>query len=248
VGSVFVFEVPVERGDARVAAKRSPSRRVIGIADRTLSPKILIVDDQISNRDWLVKLLTSIGFSIRSADNGEAAIRNWEEWEPQLILMDVHMPVMDGLEATRRIKAIPRGKETVIIALTASALDNDRKAASECGANDFLSKPCGEGELLKKIGDHLNIEYEYDKKSREDEVRLQADGEALSSEKLGLLSLELLNQLRHAILSGDKKGLDQLIREIGETVDFEMMKVLQGLANNYDYDALTRLLDAASRR
>jgi PAS domain S-box-containing protein len=248
VGSVFVFEVPVERGDARVAAKRSPSRRVIGIADRTLSPKILIVDDQISNRDWLVKLLTSIGFSIRSADNGEAAIRNWEEWEPQLILMDVHMPVMDGLEATRRIKAIPRGKETVIIALTASALDNDHKAASECGANDFLSKPCGEGELLKKIGDHLNIEYEYDKKSREDEVRLQADGEALSSEKLGLLSLELLNQLRHAILSGDKKGLDQLIREIGETVDFEMMKVLQGLANNYDYDALTRLLDAASRR
>ena len=75
-----------------------------------------------------MKLLPSIGFSVRGADNGEAAIRNWEEWNPQLILMDVHMPVMDGLEATRRIKADPRGKETAIVVLTASAMDNDRRS------------------------------------------------------------------------------------------------------------------------
>jgi PAS domain S-box-containing protein len=247
-GSVFHFEVPVERGDAGVAAKRSPSRRVIGLATRTFVPKILIVDDQIENRDWLVKLLTAIGFSVRSAENGEAAIRNWEQWEPQVILMDVHMPVMDGLEATRRIKANPRGKETVIVALTASAMDDDREAAFQSGANDFLSKPCREDELLKKIGDRLKIEFEYDEKSRDDEDRVHGDGEGLSAEKLNLLPLELLNKLRDATLGGDKKGLDHLILEIGETLDAGIAQVFQALANNYDYDGLMRLLDAACRR
>jgi PAS domain S-box-containing protein len=246
-GSVFLFEVPVERGDSGVAAKRSPSRRVIGMASRMPGPKILIVDDQIENRDWLVKLLTSIGFSVRSADNGETAIRNWEEWEPQLILMDVHMPVMDGLEATRRIKANSRGKGTIIVALTASAMEDDREAASQSGASAFLSKPCREDELLKTIGDHLKVEYEYEK-SKNDENKFQADGETVSAERIGLVPLELLRKVSYAIQGGDKKGLDRLILEISETVDRDIAQVLQGLANSYDYDALTRLVDAACHR
>jgi PAS domain S-box-containing protein len=247
-GSIFLLEVPVQRGDSGVAAKRSPTRRVIGMTSQMTSPKILIVDDQIENRDWLVKLLTSIGFAVRSADNGETAIQSWEEWQPRLILMDVHMPIMDGLEATRRIKANSRGKETAIVALTASAMDDDREAASQSGANGFLSKPCREDELLKMIGGHLNIEYEYEEKSRDDEGDLQVDGEALSAERLGQLPLELLNKLRNAVLSGDKKSLDLSILEISETVDAGIVQVLQRLANNYDYDALTRLLDAAYHR
>ena len=195
-----------------------------------------------------MKLLTSIGFSIRSANNGKTAIQIWDEWQPQLILMDVHMPVMDGLEATRKIKANPRGKETVVVALTASAMDDDREAASQSGADDFLSKPCREDELFKMIGDHLKIEYQYDEKSSDDEDRIQADGEAASGEKLKLLPLELLNELRNAIMGGNKKSLDHLILEIGETVGLDVAQVLQGLANNYDYDALMNLLDTASRR
>jgi two-component system sensor histidine kinase/response regulator len=120
-GSVFRFEVPVGRGESGVTVRQSASRRVIAVRAGQETAKILVADDHLENRDWLVKLLTSIGFSVKSADNGEAAVRNWEEWSPRLILMDLHMPVMDGLEATRRIKADPRGKETCIVALTASA-------------------------------------------------------------------------------------------------------------------------------
>ncbi|MGA2538514.1 MAG: ATP-binding protein [Terracidiphilus sp.] len=247
-GSVFLFEIPVERGDAGVAAKRSPSRRIIGIADRARIPKILIVDDQIDNRDWLAKLLASIGFSVRSAENGESGIRIWEDWNPQLILMDVHMPVMDGLAATRVIKADPRGKETIIVALTASAMDNDRESASQSGADDFLAKPCREDELLKKIGSHLNVQYEYEETSRDDEDRLQPSSEPFLAKRIGLLPPELLENLRNAILGGDKKGLDHLILRIGETENSGVTQVLQRHAENYDYDALTRLLDAASSR
>ncbi len=109
-GSIFWLEIPVGRGNAGVAVSLSAPRRVIGLPAGTKVPRILVVDDQFENRDWLMKLLTAVGFSVRDADNGEAAIRSWDIWKPRLVLMDVHMPVIDGLEATRRIKADPEGK------------------------------------------------------------------------------------------------------------------------------------------
>jgi CheY-like chemotaxis protein len=161
-GSIFYFAAPIERGDAAVAVRQAVPRRIIGIRAGTIAPRILVVDDQLENRDWLIKLLTSIGFSVKGVDNGSAAIRDWQEWNPQLILMDVHMPVMDGLEATRRIKAEPRGKETAIVILTASAMEEDRRDVSQSGADDFLGKPCREEELLGKMGALLRIAYDYE--------------------------------------------------------------------------------------
>ena len=82
----------------------------------------LVVDDQEVNRQLLVKLLTPIGFQVREAENGKAGLQVWQDWQPQLIFMDMRMPVMDGYEATRQIKATTRGQATIIIALTASGL------------------------------------------------------------------------------------------------------------------------------
>ena len=140
-----------------MAIRPSAPRRVIGIRAGQEVLRILVADDLLENRDWLVKLLRVLGFSVQGVENGEAAIRSWEEWNPGLILMDVHMPVMDGLEATRRIKATPRGKETVIIALTASAMDDQHLTALQSGVDDFITKPCDEDELLEKMRAHLNI-------------------------------------------------------------------------------------------
>jgi CheY-like chemotaxis protein len=246
-GSVFRFEIPIERGDAGVAIRRSAPRRVVGIRAGTHAPGILVVDDQKDNRDWLIKLLTLIGFSVRGADNGETGIRNWEEWNPPLILMDVHMPVMDGLEATRRIKADQRGTDTIIVTLTASALDDDRRTASESGADDFLAKPCREDELLNKIGALLNVTYDYEDPDEGAEGNLPG-GEPLSAERFGHLPMELLEELRIATSRGNKKRLDQLILKVGETEDAGSVHALQGLADNYEYDALTRLLEEACQR
>jgi CheY-like chemotaxis protein len=202
----------------------------------------MVVDDQPDNRDWLTKLLTSIGFSVRGADNGEAAIRSWEEWNPRLILMDVHMPVMDGLEATRRIKADPRGKDTVIAVLTAGAMDEDRRAVSQSGADDFLTKPCREDELLEKIRGLLNIDYDYEEMSQAGDPSLA--GLALSAERLGQLPRELVEELRNATIKGNKRLLDKVIFKVRAT-DAESEHALQGLADKYEYDALTRLLEEA---
>jgi two-component system sensor histidine kinase/response regulator len=246
-GSVFQFEVPVEHGDAQVAIRRGSPQRVIGIRVGQEAARILVADDLIENRDWLMKLLSVIGFSVLCSENGEAAIRDWRSWAPRLILMDIHMPVMDGLEATRRIKAQPGGKETAIVILTASVLDEDRRRVQESGADDFLAKPCLEDALLEKIGTLLNIVYDY-------EERGEANGQhhALTSASvlgtktlasLNQLPAELIEALRNATADGDKKLLNKLIAIVGETKDAEFARDLQNLADRYEYDALTRLLN-----
>jgi PAS domain S-box-containing protein len=242
IGSVFRFEIPVKRGDAQVAVKRIAPRRVTALRTGQESPKILVVDDHPENRDWLVKLLRSLGFSVRDAENGEAAIRRWEEWNPRLILMDVHMPVMDGLKATQTIKADPRGKETIIVALTASAMEDDRRSVLHSGADDFLAKPCREDELLEKIRALLNIAYDYEEGSGDDD-QSPAGAAVLSAERLARLPQELIEEIRNATLSGNKKLLDKLILKVPEAGDAEAARALQGLADKYEYDALTRLLE-----
>jgi two-component system sensor histidine kinase/response regulator len=242
-GSVFRLEIPIERGDAKVAVRRSTPRRVVSLRAETTAPRILVVDDQLENRDWLMKLLTAIGFSVRGADNGEAALKNWKDWNPGMILMDVHMPVMDGNEATRRIKADPRGEKTVIVALTASALDEDRRTVFESGADDFLAKPCREDELLEKVRTHLNVTYDYEEIT---EVGPGVRGAALTAYGLSRLSSELVGELRKATEDGNKRLLDQLILKVREANDAESAEALQELVDKYEYDTLIRFLDEAT--
>jgi len=235
-GSLFHFGIPVGRGIAGIAPKRIDPRRVIGLRAGTSAPRVLIADDQPENLDWLMKLLSAIGFSVRGADNGEAAIRNWEEWKPQIILMDVHMPIMDGLEATRRIKADARGNATAILVLTAATLEEDRRAVAASGADAFLAKPCREDELLEKMRALLGIDYDYEETGGTEELT------PLSPETLGALPPGLAEALRDATTEGNKRLLDKLILEVRESEAAAFANALQTLADRYDYDALANLL------
>ncbi|NJO47843.1 MAG: response regulator [Oscillatoriales cyanobacterium RM2_1_1] len=85
----------------------------------------------------------------------------WQQWQPHLIWMDMRMPVMDGYEATRMIRASPQGKSTVIIALTASAFEQDRGAVLAAGCNDFVRKPFRESIIFEKMAQYLGIRYRY---------------------------------------------------------------------------------------
>jgi PAS domain S-box-containing protein len=248
-GSTFRFEIPVERGDDRDLPSQSmPQRRVLGIESGPAAPRILIADDQADSREWLTKLLASLGFSVRSAGNGKAAVLAWQEWSPQLILMDIHMPVMNGLEATREIKSRPSGNDTVIVALTADAMEDHRQLAFENDIDDFISKPCIEGELLEKIRKHLDLVYVY-----AEETPCEATGPATNvatpqkpgSIQPGGLPLDLIPCMREAIVHGDKARLDGLILTIEERGDARSAKALRELADRYQYDRLIEWLEKA---
>ncbi|MBS1830449.1 MAG: response regulator [Acidobacteria bacterium] len=242
-GSVFHFEVPIGRGNSGVAPRRGMARRIAGLQAGQVAPRILVADDQAENRDWLVKLLTLLGFAAKGVENGEAALRCWQDWRPNLVLMDVHMPLLDGLQATRAIKADPRGEETVVLILTASAMDDQRRTALHFGADDFLAKPCHEEELLEKIAAHLHIVYDYQNTSSASEENVP-DLSRLPS-RLALLPRALIAELLQEILNGHKTHIDRCIHQIEKAGDPGAAMALRNLADRYEYDALIRLLEEA---
>jgi two-component system, cell cycle response regulator DivK len=116
--------------------------------------KILIVEDVEFNRDLLVQLLED-NYELLTAADGAAGIALAEREHPDLILMDLSLPVMDGWEATRRIKATAALRSIPIIALTAHAMRGDAEKARECGCDDYLSKPLDEDLLFEKLAQFL---------------------------------------------------------------------------------------------
>jgi len=113
--------------------------------------KLLIVDDEPENVELLSRRLTRRGFQVVASFSAEEAIRKAISEQPALILMDIKMPVMDGFEATRRLKADPATKSIPIIALTAHAMQEDRDKALAAGASEYESKPVDLERLLQKI-------------------------------------------------------------------------------------------------
>ncbi len=244
-GSLFRFEIPIAPGDRGAAEESRTYRRVLRLQSRDNAPKVLIADDQAANRDWLVKLLNAVGFQVRGVDNGEEAVRSWEDWKPELILMDVHMPVMDGLEATRTIRARPGGDQTKIVVLTASALDEDRKSVDRSGADGFIAKPCREDELFEKMRELLDIAFQYEEPA---ESRTATPAAALRGAELRDAPLSLIQAIRGAIQAGNKHLIDSLLVQLAEAGHTAPARALQALADSYEYEVLDRVLEEASAR
>jgi CheY-like chemotaxis protein len=155
-GSCFRFdlELPVEPDATRVAT--APPRRVVTgyVGARR---RLLVVDDIAANRMPLLDLLIPLGFEVIAADTGQAAVNLAQTLQPDLILMDAVMPVMDGLEATRRLRALPKTEGVPIIIVSAGATADDQRNALEAGANAFLPKPLDMQRLLAEIGTLLDL-------------------------------------------------------------------------------------------
>ena len=120
-----------------------------------MKKRILVVEDQLDNRQMLHDLLTHAGFDIVEAENGEEAIASAQASRPDLILMDIQLPILDGYEATRRLKADPDLKSIPIIVVTSYALSGDQEKARLAGCDDYVAKPFSPRLLLTKIKEYV---------------------------------------------------------------------------------------------
>jgi two-component system cell cycle response regulator DivK len=123
--------------------------------DATMSKTILVVEDQEDNRQILRDLLGSAGFRMIEAHDGEQALNVARSERPNLILMDIQLPILDGYEATRSIKRDPELKHIPVIAVTSYALSGDEERAREAGCDGYVAKPYSPRDLLARIGQFL---------------------------------------------------------------------------------------------
>jgi PAS domain S-box-containing protein len=162
-GSLFYAEIPVELvREGKISTIETPHRRVKKFKSDEPKWRILIVEDEANNRLLLHRQLESVGFSVREAVNGKEAIQQFEDWHPNLICMDMRMPVMDGYEATRSIRALPGGTEVKILALTASAFKEQNEQIMTVGCDAVIHKPYNESAIYKAIGEQLELQYIYE--------------------------------------------------------------------------------------
>jgi signal transduction histidine kinase/CheY-like chemotaxis protein len=238
-GSIFRFGISA--CESRQEDSKEPTmaqRRVIGLEPGQDIPRILVVEDIKESRTMLVKLLRIVDFQVQEAVDGKQAIEIFQQWQPNLILMDIRMPVMDGLEATRHIKESAAGKSTVVAALTAHALEEEKEEILSAGCNDIVRKPIREHEIFDIIKKHLGIKYVYED-ARKEAVQDKSKGK-IGPQQLAALPADLLSQLHQAALELNEKQSLAVIEKI-KSIDTDIARELGLLVRNFAFDTLQEL-------
>ncbi|HRD90545.1 MAG TPA: ATP-binding protein, partial [Accumulibacter sp.] len=240
-GSTFTFTIAVQavEGAERVAEAEGS---VLGLAPGQPSWRILVADDDANGRQLLARILEPLGFEVRGVGDGQAAVEVWAQWRPHLIWMDMRMPKLDGREATRRIKATPEGRETKIVALTASSFEEERAEFLAAGCDDFLRKPYRATTLLELLEKHLGVRYLHG--AAEAAVEEPAAVESDLAEALRSLPGELLARLEQAAVRAEMGEIDRLIEDVAVRHPAAAAR-LQALADDFEYARIAVLVTEA---
>ncbi|MEH2349440.1 MAG: PAS domain S-box protein [Nostoc sp.] len=252
-GSKFAFDIQISLSAASEIQIKQIRRQVLSLAPDQSEYRILVVDDSIDSRLVLVKILTSIGFVVQEAANGTEAIALWQKWQPQLILMDMRMPIMDGYEATQIIKAREETSisncQTIIIALTANAFEEQREAMIKAGCDDYINKPFREEKLLEKLSEYLGVEYLY----QEDKYQITNSKQRITESILKLADLvpmlsemspEWVNQLYTAAAQCSDDLILELIEQIPSENE-ELQNFINNLAHEFQFEKIMELTNTA---
>ncbi len=213
-GSIFWLDIDLAAvAQCSEVPSPPPKQRLVGFVG--LKRKLLLVDDNEANRAMLNKMLSRLGFEIVQATDGEDCLHKALEFQPDLILMDLLMPIMDGWEATRRLRHLPELKDTVILALSASVYETTRQESILAGCNDFLTKPIQTNDLLESLRVHLGLEWVYEdgssgKKRKAQTPIAESDLAAADSTIVSPASDSVLTLLRLSSMGDIEAILDEI--------------------------------------
>jgi len=199
-GSKFHFHINFEVSKKRIIKEIDLQKRIIGISGPKDVYTILVVDDIKENRMLIDQMLSLYGFKIKQAQNCEEAIQIFKNHQIDLIFMDILMPSIDGIETSKRIRNLSKGKDIPIIAVSAHAFKKDEEIAIKAGINSFLTKPIQRELIVQTIQQYLKIEFIYEENIQE-------------NQKFDLknISEELLLQIKRACKTLDTKTIEALI-------------------------------------
>ncbi|MDX2099301.1 MAG: ATP-binding protein, partial [Leptolyngbyaceae cyanobacterium bins.59] len=268
-GTTFSFTIPFKSAVMEEVAAPLNDRQVVGLAPGQPKYRILVVDDIGVNRKLMVRWLTKIGFDVQEACNGQMAVDLWQSYAPHLIWMDIRMPVMDGLQATQKIRELEQQSTeivsqsstphlptsssphppnaTKIIALTASVFEEERQRILAVGCDDFTGKPCPAGIVFDKMAKHLGVEYVYDDRQSQQPPSEETVAEpfSLNPGALQVMAIEWIKSLNFAACSADNRAITQLLGQIPDQHRDLKMAITQ-LVDDFQLEQLIELTQLAA--
>jgi len=238
-GSLFCVNLPVVRAETAENVGRETTRlQVLGLQPDQPERRILVAEDNADNRLLVTTLLMQTGFSVREAKNGEQAVAMFATWRPHFIWMDMRMPVMDGYEATRRIRVLPGGDKVTIAALTASAFTEQHSKILAAGCDEVLHKPFCDVELFSVMEKYLGVRYIYKEEQKHETAKSEAAVTLAMMEALPATQRDTLSRAAHKL---DIAATEEVIEEIRNEHP-KIASRLQILVHEFRFGELLELL------
>jgi len=235
-GSLFQIILPVKNAKAAdmVSVNDLSTPKVIGLEPGQAEYKVLITEDNPENSRFLSILLKQSGFSVHEAKDGAEAVSIFQSWQPHFIWMDLGLPGVDGLEATRRIRSLPGGKEVKIVVLTASDLAIEKDEIFAAGCDDKMHKPYRLQAAFSMLKKHLPVRYLY---SEPPEVLASVEEHSNMSEQLAELPAQIKDTLYQAAVECDMELISDTLFKI-QFINAGLADELQQLAQSFDYQKI----------
>ncbi|MBP0030665.1 CHASE2 domain-containing protein [Roseofilum sp. Guam] len=235
-GSTFCFDLDLllGEGEGTVLTPKTSADHITGYSNHQ-PVSILVVDDHLDNLDIFTKLLEPLGFKIFAAQQGETALRKASELHPDVMIVDLMMPILDGWAVISQLRQNPEFQEMIVIATSANVYEQNRDRAIELGSNDFLPQPIQFSQLLEQLQHHLQLEWVYEGAK---------DGEESEHEEMIFPTSEELEGILKAARIGDIEVVEQKAKNLMErhpTYKVFAEKVLT-LAEEFNDLAIVKLI------